>query len=112
MTAVAPAIARPGSTARRLARAAPAIGVSVIALVVIAAALEFVRDPDGPEKFLVSFYGAIGAGGQADAIRSFGLNPVMAKLMVAGVALVVGIAGVWALLRGRERPRRCPRIGR
>lgn len=100
MTAVGRAIAPPSSTARRLARTAAAVGVSVMALVVIAAALEFVRDPDGPEKFLISFYGAIGAGGQADAIRSFGLNPVMAKLMVAGVALVVGIAGVWALYVG------------
>lgn len=102
MSALSPTVDRSASV-RQLAGTVAVVGLSLVALVSMAAALEFVRDPDGPEKFLISLYGAIGATGEAEALRAFGLNPVMGKLMVAAVALVVGVAGIWALYVGANR---------
>lgn len=64
-------------------------------LVLLWAGLEFLRDPGGPERLLVSFYNLIGRAGEADALRERGLAAVWSKLIQAAVALLVGTGGVW-----------------
>jgi alpha-glucoside transport system permease protein len=59
--------------------------------------VSFLRDPDGPERLLISLYDRLGQGASAEALRAYGLSPVSSKLITFGVALVVGVVGVWVL---------------
>lgn len=59
--------------------------------------LRFLTLDDGPATVLSWIYRRVGLAGEAEAIDQLGMNPVMSKLIVAAVALVVGIAGIWAL---------------
>jgi alpha-glucoside transport system permease protein len=57
----------------------------------------FMRDEDAPSNFIARIYDFLGQGRSAEAIRASGLSPLTNKLLIAIVALVVGIGGVWAL---------------
>jgi alpha-glucoside transport system permease protein len=59
--------------------------------------IRFLALEDGPETVLSWLYRRIGLSGEADAIDRLGMNPVMSKLIIAAVALTLGIAGIWAL---------------
>jgi alpha-glucoside transport system permease protein len=59
--------------------------------------IRFLALEDGPETVLSWLYRRIGLSGEADAIDQLGMNPVMSKLIIAAVALTLGIAGIWAL---------------
>lgn len=90
-------------TAQNKPRAANAtvLAITVAALVgvlaVVWASLAFVRDQEAPERVLIWIYDLFGAEGQANALRDRGLTTLTGKLIIALVALVVGIAGIWAL---------------
>lgn len=73
------------------------LGAALGLFIVLAAGLTFLKAEDGPAGVLSWLYRTIGLGGQADAIDQLGLNPVASKLMIAVVALVVGVGGIWAL---------------
>ena len=81
--------------------------MSVVALVavltVIWLALAFVRDTDAPARLLIWAYDTIGLDGAADAIRDRGLPDLWSKLIIALVALVVGVAGIWAIFIAANR---------
>jgi alpha-glucoside transport system permease protein len=103
----------------RLGRLIMPLGVVASALV-IWGSLGFLRDPQAPQRLLITLYEAIGLSGEAEALRLYGLNPVAAKLMLAAVALTVGVGAVWLLfiganaavdrLRGRWRDRLRPYV--
>lgn len=57
----------------------------------------FMRDESAPANLLAGIYDLVGAGRSAEAIRASGLSPLTNKLLIAVVALIVGIGGVWAL---------------
>ncbi|MGI9586028.1 MAG: carbohydrate ABC transporter permease [Acidimicrobiia bacterium] len=83
-------------------RSKPAqIALTVATLIAVLAimwlALVFVKDTQAPERFLIWFYDLIGFDSFADAIRERGLPSLTGKLVIAMVALAVGIAGIWAL---------------
>ncbi len=59
--------------------------------------VRFLSQTDGAARLVESFYRLVGAGGAADDVATYGLTPTTSKLILAGVALVVGVAGVWAL---------------
>jgi alpha-glucoside transport system permease protein len=77
------------------------IAITVAALVgvlgVLWASLAFVKDQDAPERLLIWIYDVIGAEGQANALRDRGLTSFTGKLIIALVALLVGVVGIWAL---------------
>lgn len=58
--------------------------------------LRFLTDPDGPAALVEGFYRGVGANGPADVIATYGLTPTTSKLVLAVVALILGVAGVWA----------------
>ncbi len=81
--------------------------LSVLGLAAVVAALwfatGFLKAEDAAEGILSGFYRLIGLGDQADLIDTYGLSPVANKLIIAMVALVVGIAGIWALFIATNR---------
>ncbi|MCP4304993.1 MAG: sugar ABC transporter permease [bacterium] len=79
--------------------------VAILAAIVLIlrASLSFLKNPDGPSNLFASFYDLVGAGGSAEAIRASGLSPITNKLIIAVVAIAVGIAGVWALFIAANR---------
>ena len=81
----------------KLARVVLAILALIAVLAVLWAALAFVKDTDAPERLVIWFYNLIGLDSYADALLERGLQPLMAKLIIAMVALVVGVVGIWAI---------------
>ncbi len=59
--------------------------------------LRFLRAEDGPAQLLSTVYGWIGLDRQSELIDQYGLSSTTSKVIVATVALAVGIGGVWAL---------------
>jgi alpha-glucoside transport system permease protein len=70
-----------------------ALGVILVMFI----GIRFLALEDGPETVLSWIYRRIGLSGEADAIDRLGMNPVLSKLIIAAVALTLGIAGIWAL---------------
>lgn len=57
----------------------------------------FMKDRQAPEQLLLRLYQALGLEGAAAGLQADGLNPFAAKVLLAVVALAVGVLGVWAL---------------
>lgn len=57
----------------------------------------FMKDEDAPANLIAGVYDLLGAERSAEAIRASGLSPVTNKILIAIVALIVGIGGVWVL---------------
>jgi alpha-glucoside transport system permease protein len=92
--ATPPAVPRRWTRASRaLAPAAAAVGL----VFVFRAGFAFLRDPDAPERFLIRVYDLLGLHDSAEGLRAYGLNPLSAKLMIFGAALLIGVGGVWVL---------------
>ncbi len=85
-----------GATARRLLL--PVGGVIGIALVVVG--LIFLADQHGAQNLLGSIYDLIGNHAAADGVRNGTSDQVPAKLLLAVVALVAGVGGIWLLYAG------------
>ncbi len=79
------------------------IVVLVTVLTVLWLALAFVRDTDAPEQFLIWFYNLVGLDSRADALLARGLPSLTGKLVIAIVALTVGVAGIWAVFIAANR---------
>ena len=60
----------------------------------------FLADPDAPASLLATLYDLVGLNGEAAALRQYGLPSIVAKLILGGVALAVGVGGVWAVFIG------------
>jgi alpha-glucoside transport system permease protein len=95
-TSLRPRELRPATLARRAA--APLLGVAGI--LVIAWAIGFLVEEDGPARLLAGFYDTVGLDAQADAIRARGIPALTSKVILAVVALAVGVGGVWAVFIG------------
>ncbi len=78
--------------------AAPLAGLA--GLLAIVWGVGFLAAPDGPAELLAGLYEAIGLDGQAQAIRDRGIPSITAKLILAVVALSVGVGGIWAVYIG------------
>jgi alpha-glucoside transport system permease protein len=72
-------------------------------LLALRASLGFIKDVESPERLLIRFYDLIGLDAQADALRDLGLNAFAGKLIIAMVALVIGVAGIWAIFIATNR---------
>ncbi|MGH2428531.1 MAG: carbohydrate ABC transporter permease [Candidatus Limnocylindria bacterium] len=84
------------SIARRLA--APLGGIA--ALAAMWWSVGFLADPQGPTRLLIGLYDLIGLDAEADAIRALGIPTLTSKLMLAAVALAMGVGGVWLVYIG------------
>ncbi|HEX9855546.1 MAG TPA: sugar ABC transporter permease [Acidimicrobiia bacterium] len=63
----------------------------------------FLKADAGPERLMTWLYRRIGLEGQADAIASRGFDPLAAKLMVAVVAMLLGVGGIWGVYLATNR---------
>ena len=73
------------------------VGWGLLLLVTLAGGYLFLTDEEQPARLIAGFYRLIGFSSEADAIEEFGINPLLSKLIIALVALVLGVAGIWAL---------------
>jgi alpha-glucoside transport system permease protein len=92
-----------GSPARSISPAlgrlaAPAALVAAIGLFWVA--LEFLRDQEGLARLFAMVYDAVGLDAAAAAILEHGLDPATSKLLLGGIAIAIGIGGVWLLFVG------------
>ena len=74
--------------------------VSLIGLVVAAVGVKILIEPHGAQNLLASFYDLIGNSAGAEALRNGQGDQFIAKLMLAGIALLVGVGGIWLLFIG------------
>ncbi len=68
------------------------VGWGLLLLVTLAGGYLFLTDEEQPARLIAGFYRLIGFSSEADAIEEFGLNPLLSKLIIALVALVLGVA--------------------
>ena len=93
MTRSAPSRVNSGSVRKALGAVAGGLG----AVWIIRWAIGFMKDEEAPAGLMAGIYELFGADGTAAAIRASGLSPLTNKLLIAIVALAVGIGGVWVL---------------
>jgi alpha-glucoside transport system permease protein len=72
----------------------------VLGIIVIIIGLRVLADPRAGQNLLAFIYDLIGNAEGADALRRGAGDLFLAKLLVAGLALVVGVGGVWMLYTG------------
>ncbi len=80
-----------------IVRGVGALAGAAAVFIVLRWALGFLRDLDAPARTIARIYAFFGADRAAEAISASGLSPASNKAIIAVVALIVGIAGVWAL---------------
>jgi alpha-glucoside transport system permease protein len=68
--------------------------------VVVALGIGVLIDPQGGPNLLAGIYDALGNTAGADALRNGQGDQFLAKLILAGIALLVGVGGIWALFTG------------
>jgi len=88
--------ARGASPIRRVAAGA----LAALALVAAYVGLGIIRDLSGPAAFFATLYDLLGQAETSAAIRERGLDPVQSKLIIGGVAIAIGVGGVWLLFVG------------
>lgn len=71
------------------------LGIAVLGLLWVGIAV--LLDADSIPGLVAGFYDLIGLEGQADAIRTRGLQENFSRIIIALFAIVVGVGGVWVL---------------
>jgi alpha-glucoside transport system permease protein len=72
----------------------------LIGLGLCGAGLLVLLDPQGGPNLLASIYDAIGNGSGASDLRNGSGDQVIAKMLLAVIALAVGVGGIWLLFLG------------
>ena len=73
---------------------------SLIGLLVAALGVKILLDPHGGQNLLASFYDLVGNSAGAEALRNGQGDQFVAKLLLAAIALFVGVGGIWLLFTG------------
>ena len=73
---------------------------ALVGVVIIIVGVSFMADPKGAAKLLASIYDLLGNSAGAQALRNGGGDQFFAKLLLVGVALIVGVGGVWMVYAG------------
>ncbi|MFA9445904.1 carbohydrate ABC transporter permease [Egicoccus sp. AB-alg6-2] len=81
----------------RVARALLALAALGVVVALLWWSVGFLADPLATDRAVSRILGLLGADASAEAVASRGLTPASRKLGGAGVALLVGVGGVWAL---------------
>jgi alpha-glucoside transport system permease protein len=72
----------------------------LIGLLAAAAGVRILIEPKGGENLLASISDVIGNSGGAQALRNGQGDQFLAKLLLAAIALFVGVGGIWLLFTG------------
>jgi alpha-glucoside transport system permease protein len=73
---------------------------SLLGLVVAAVGVSILIDKQGGQHVLAWFYDLIGNSAGAEALRNGQGDQFIAKLIIAAIALFVGVGGIWILFTG------------
>jgi alpha-glucoside transport system permease protein len=73
---------------------------AILALAGLTAGLWLLIDRQASSNVAALIYDAIGSAAEADALRAGGGNKILAKLILASVALLVGVGGIWLFYAG------------
>jgi alpha-glucoside transport system permease protein len=73
---------------------------ALVGFVVVALGIGVLIDPHGGPNLLAAIYDATGNTAGADALRNGQGDQFLAKLILAAIALLVGVGGIWALFTG------------
>ena len=73
---------------------------SLIGLVFAALGITVLIDPHGGQNLLAAIYDLLGNSAGADLLRNGGGDQFIAKLILATIALLVGVGGIWLLYTG------------
>lgn len=76
----------------------PVLGL--IGLLLLAVGVVVLKDPHGGQNLLASVYDALGNAAGAEELRNGQGDQVLAKLLLAAIALLVGVGGIWLLFTG------------
>jgi alpha-glucoside transport system permease protein len=76
----------------------PVLGV--IGLLLLVLGVVVLKDPHGGQNLLASIYDALGNASGAEELRNGQGDQVLAKLLLAAIALLVGVGGIWLLFTG------------
>lgn len=82
----------------RVSRYLPVI--SLIGLLAAAVGVRILIEPDGGQNLLASIYDLVGNPAGAEALRNGLGDQFIAKLLLAAIALFVGVGGIWLLFTG------------
>ena len=96
MTAISPVARRVPTSIGNLASPAALLGAAALFWV----AFEFLRDQAGLARLFATVYDLVGLDASAEALLQYGLDPVQGKLILAVLAIAIGIGGVWLLFVG------------
>src|SRR6478609_618438 len=69
----------------------------LIALGLCAAGILVLLDPQGGQNLLASIYDALGNGSGATDLRNGSGDQIVAKVLLAAIALAIGVGGIWLL---------------
>lgn len=72
----------------------------LIGLVVIVIGTAFLADPKGGQNLLASIYDALGNAAGAKLLRNGQGDQFLSKVIIAVVALIVGVGGIWMIFSG------------
>ena len=95
MAVVTAARSRKEALQRWLLPIAAFIGVAIIIV-----GVRFMADPKGAANLLASIYDLLGNSAGAQALRNGTGDQFFAKILLVGVALIVGVGGVWMVYAG------------
>jgi alpha-glucoside transport system permease protein len=73
---------------------------SLIGLLLAAIGITVLIDKEGGQKLLASIYELLGNAAGAEALRNGQGDQFFAKLLLAAIALLVGVGGIWLLFTG------------
>ncbi|MCJ7709491.1 MAG: sugar ABC transporter permease [Chloroflexi bacterium] len=73
---------------------------SLVGLVLAAIGITVLIDREGAQKLLASIYDMLGNAAGAEALRNGQGDQFFAKLLLAAIALLVGVGGIWLLFTG------------
>lgn len=73
---------------------------ALLGIVVIVIGVRFMADPKGAANLLASIYDLLGNSAGAQALRNGSGDQFFAKILLVGVALIVGVGGVWMVYAG------------
>jgi alpha-glucoside transport system permease protein len=87
--------------ARRVGRSSLLFVVGLlVGLAVLALALVFLADRDGAQNLLADIYSALGNSSGAQELRQGQGDQFVAKVLMAVIAIVVGVGGIWLVYAG------------
>ncbi len=73
---------------------------SLVGLVLAAIGITVLIDREGAQKLLASIYDMLGNAAGAEALRNGQGDQFFAKLLLAAIAMLVGVGGIWLLFTG------------